>query len=205
MNDPIVSKEQIYFETIKCKNNTIYNLDYHNHRFNTTRKEIFGNDDFIDLKDFIKVPTKELLKCKVNYAHSIIDIQFDKYKKRDIKKFKLVFDDAIEYKYKSSSRDKINKLFDKKEDCDEVIIVKNNLITDTSIANIAIMYNNIWLTPKTPLLSGTTRQRYLDNGVLQMADISVEMLLVAQKIALLNAMIDFDIIEEIIIHTGDKK
>lgn len=198
-------KRQLYFETIKCENNRIFNLDYHNHRFNTTRKEIFGNDDFIDLKDFIKVPTKELLKCKVNYAHSIIDIQFDKYKKRDIKKFKLVFDDAIEYKYKSSSRDNINQLFDKRDDCDEVIIVKNNLITDTSIANIAIMYNNIWLTPKTPLLIGTTRQRYIDKGVLQMADISVDMLLNAQKIALLNAMIDFDIVEDMIINTGDKK
>ena len=73
---------------------------------------------------------------------------------------------------------------------------KNGLITDTSIANIAIEIDGIWFTPKTPLLYGTTRQRYLDNSKLKELDISIEMLQSANKIGLLNAMIDFDVLDD---------
>ena len=47
------------------------------------------------------------------------------------------------------------------------MIFKNSLLTDSSIANIAIFYNNQWLTPTLPLLKGTTRDRYLNNNILK--------------------------------------
>jgi 4-amino-4-deoxychorismate lyase len=76
------------------------------------------------------------------------------------------------------------------------MIFKNSLLTDTSIANIAIYYDNSWITPKKPLLNGTTRQRYINSGFIKEADITLAMLKNAKKIALLNAMIDFDILED---------
>ena len=89
--------------------------------------------------------------------------------------------------------------------CDEIIIVKNNLICDTSKANIAIFLNKEWLTPKIPLLKGTTMQRYINNGTLKQKDITVDMLKQSSKIALLNAMIDFDIINNFSLKdTNDK-
>ena len=63
------------------------------------------------------------------------------------------------------------------------------------LANIAVFLNDKWVTPNKPLLQGTCRQRYIENGFLTKADITVEMLKSAKKIALLNAMIDFDILE----------
>jgi 4-amino-4-deoxychorismate lyase len=46
-----------------------------------------------------------------------------------------------------------------------------------------------------PLLRGTTQERLLDNKELIQANISVEMLKNAQKIALLNAMVGMNILE----------
>jgi 4-amino-4-deoxychorismate lyase len=53
----------------------------------------------------------------------------------------------------------------------------------------------MWLTPKTPLLNGTTRQRLLDDGKIVEAEIKVHELRRFTKVALLNAMIGFDILE----------
>ena len=89
-----------------------------------------------------------------------------------------------------------NKLLSQKEDASEIIIVKNGLITDTSIANIAILFQNEWITPKTPLLLGTTSQRLLKDGIIKPQDISIDMIQRATKIATLNAMVDFNILKD---------
>ena len=73
----------------------------------------------------------------------------------------------------------------------EAIFVKDDLITDSSIANIACLIDNQWLTPKTPLLQGTCRQRLLDEKKLILADISVEDFNKAKKLAFFNALTGF--------------
>ena len=185
------------FETIKCIEKNVLNLDYHNERFNRTRKELFGCSDILDIGNYIKIPSKKLLKCKLVYADEIIDIDFAPYMKKEIKSLKLMSDDNIDYKYKYSNRDSINELYEQKGDFDDIIIVQNGFITDTSIANIAVFLDDKWLTPDKPLLEGTCRQRYIESGLLKTADITVAMLKNAKKIAILNAMRDFDILERV--------
>ena len=51
----------------------------------------------------------------------------------------------------------------------------------------------MWITSKNCLLKGTTRNRLLEEKFLIEKDISIKMLKKASKIALMNAMIDFDI------------
>ena len=53
----------------------------------------------------------------------------------------------------------------------------------------------MWITSKNCLLKGTTRARLLEEKFLIEKDISVKMLEKASKIALMNAMIGFDIKE----------
>lgn len=169
----------------------VYNLEYHQKRISRT---IAKN---ITLLDYIYPISSDLLKCKVTYNDDeIINVSFSSYKKRSIKKLKLICDNTIEYKFKYENRDHLELLFAQKENADDIIIIKNGLITDTTIANIAILIDDRWITPKIPLLFGTTRQRYIDNGTLKEENISVPQLQKAKKIALLNAMIDFDIIED---------
>ena len=182
--------EQVYFETIKCKDYSVYNLPYHKKRMSDTVGINFN------LEEYIYPVNDHLLKCKVVYdQNGIKDILFDEYKPREIKSFKLIYDDEINYKYKSLNREKIDQLYSLKEDNDEIIIIRKGLVTDTSIANIAVYLDGQWYTPKTPLLEGTTKNRYLDEGFIKEKDISVSMLKKGTKIALMNAMIDFKEIE----------
>jgi 4-amino-4-deoxychorismate lyase len=179
-----------YFETIKCDDYTVFNLEYHVKR---VAKTIGIN---INLSDYIYPPSSKLLKCKVIYTQEkIVDVQYQEYKKRDIKSFKIIHNDNIKYSKKELERSALDNLFAKKEKCDEIIIVKNGIVTDTSIANIAVFYEDIWYTSKMYILEGTTRSRYIDNNLLIQKNISLEMLENCEKIALMNAMIDFDIIE----------
>ncbi len=181
-------QENIYFETVKCEDYEIFNLEYHNKRVANT----IGLN--INLQEYIYPLSEELLRCKVTYNDfEVLNVEYFPYKKRDITSFKLIFDDEISYSKKYLNRENLDSLFLRKEDCDEIIIIKNGVVTDTSIANIAIFYENKWITSKNCLLNGTTKQRLLDSKFLVEKDISVKMLKKASQIALMNAMIDFDI------------
>ncbi len=179
-----------YFETIKCEDKEVFNLNFHNLRISNT----IGKN--IDLNEYVYPLNSKLLKCKVIYNDDeILDVRYDEYKKREIKSFKIIYDDKIEYSKKYLNRSSLDELYTKKEDAHEIIILKNFLLTDTSIANIALYDGENWYTPKTPLLKGTTRQRYLESKNIIEKDLSLEDLKLAKKFALMNAMIDFDIIE----------
>ncbi len=188
-------EKEIYFETIKCNDYEVCNLTYHNKR---VAKTIGIN---LYLNEYIYPPSKELLKCKVLYSNEgIEEVIFSKYEKKEIKSFKILYDDNIFYDKKAQNRDEINKLYAKKKNANEIIIIKNSFISDTSIANIAIYDGTSWITPKTPLLEGTTRARLLEKGEIFEKDISLKMLQEAKKIALLNAMIGMDIIEDYLLY-----
>ncbi len=175
-----------FFETIKILNGEIFYLNYHNMRFNQTQKAFFKIDKNINLKEFITPPKDGLYRCKVTYSKEIENIEYFIYKEREFKKFQIINID-FEYSYKFLDRSKIE---DMKTDFDEIIMVKNSFLTDTSIANIAI-FKDRWLTPKTPLLKGVTRERLLKCGFLKEENLKVKDLLNAEKFAIMNAMIDF--------------
>jgi 4-amino-4-deoxychorismate lyase len=186
----MILEEIKYFETIKCDDYEIFNLDYHNKRVANTIGLNFN------LQEYIYPLSADLLRCKIIYnKDEIIDVQYFPYEKKEINSFKLVYDD-INYSKKYLNRDTLDKLYEQKNDCDDVIIIKNNIVTDTSIANIAIFYENQWITSKNCLLKGTTRDRLINDKFLIEKDISVKMLKKASKIALMNAMIGFDIKED---------
>ncbi|MCG3675496.1 aminotransferase class IV family protein [Aliarcobacter butzleri] len=180
-----------YFETIKCEDFEVFNLNYHQKRVANT----IGLN--INLQEYINPISEELLRCKLIYdENGVVDVLYSPYKKRDIKSFKIIFDNEIEYSKKYLNRAKLDELYEKRDDCDEVIIIKNEIVTDTTIANIAIFYENSWITSKNCLLGGTTRARLLEEKKLFEKDITLDMLKNASKVALMNAMIGFDEIKD---------
>ncbi len=180
-----------YFETIKCFDNEVYNLSFHEKRVANT----IGLN--LNLQEYIYPPSTRLYRCKLIYNESeVLDVQYFEYTKKKINSFKIVFDDKIEYSKKYLDRSNLDTLSLKKKDKAEIIIIKNGLVTDTAIANIAIFDGTTWLTPKIPLLKGTTRARLLKEGEIIEKDIDLDMLRASKKIALMNAMIDFDILED---------
>lgn len=174
----------------------IYHLSYHQKRYESVVASL-GCDVFKNLSEYLNPPPKGLFRCKVIYDTNFIDVHYYPYQKREIKTLKLLHCESIHYGQKSTDRDALDALFERREKCDDVLIVQNNLITDTSIANIALYYERSWYTPKTPLLKGTTRARLLEEGKIVEADIRVEDLGKYEQVALLNAMIEFDIIAQV--------
>lgn len=182
-----IKEEKVYFETIKCDDYEVFNLEYHQKRI---AKTVGLN---INLSEYVYPISNKLLRCKLIYDETgIQEVNYFEYKKRDIKTFKLIYDDNIDYSKKYLNRESLDEIYSKKENCNEILIIKNALLTDTSIANIAIFYENRWLTPKKPLLEGTTRTRLIEEGKLHEKDITVEMLHKCKGFALMNAMIGFD-------------
>ena len=189
---------KVFLETIKAVDGEVLHVEYHQKRYESVLKE-FSIDEIQELKTFLNPPNYGTYRCRLTYDLSvspqIIEVEYFEYKKRDISTFKIIFENDIEYSKKFTCRDKIDELFALKDEADDILIIKNLLVSDTSIANIAFYQDGSWITPKTPLLKGTTRQRLIDEGQLIEVDIKVQDIKKFSKIALLNAMIDFDILE----------
>ena len=173
-----------FIETILITNK-IENLDLHNKRMNNTRY-IFFKEKPIDLKEYIKiVPNK---RVRVTYDKKIKKIEYFDLVKREFKKFKIVHSN-IDYSYKFANRNMLNRLKDKS--VDEIIIVKNGFVTDTTISNLAFFDGKNWITPKNPLLKGTKREELLNKKFLIQKNIKVDEVKNFKKFAMINAIIGF--------------
>ncbi len=186
-----------FVETICVEQGKALNLSYHNERMNRTRK-FFWNDVTEDLRleAWIHPEKYEICtRCRVVYGKEIKFVEYFPYQLREVNSLQLVVDDDIDYSYKWTDRSPLSRLFAERGNADDVLIVRKNLITDTSIANVALCDGEVWYTPKQPLLKGTRRQRLLDERKIQELDIQVSDLSHFQKIRLFNAMIPFGRIE----------
>ena len=75
---------------------------------------------------------------------------------------------------------------------EEIVIVQQNHLTDTSYTNIALFDGELWITPSTPLLNGTRRKQLLNAGKIIEREVLVTDLNSFQSISLINAMIDLE-------------
>jgi len=180
-------------ETIKCLDGEVFHLPYHQQRLDFSRKKLgFSTPLLLSLKP----PKKGLFRCRIVYAQKIEKIEYLPYTAKKINTFKLVHSD-LEYDLKYEDRQELNNLMTEK--ADEIIIIKHGLVTDCSLANLCFFDGKEWLTPKTPLLKGTTRQRLLQEKKIKEKDIPYQNIQNFEKMALINAMLDFHIIENAII------
>jgi 4-amino-4-deoxychorismate lyase len=132
-----------------------------------------------------------MYKCKVSYSSSINEIEIIPYQKRIIKSLRLVKDNTISYDHKYSDRSHLLELLAKRGDCDDILIVKNGYITDTSFSNIVFFDGDKWVTPARPLLRGTMRESLLKTNYIEETDILVNDLKKFTIARLVNAMLPF--------------
>ncbi|MGZ8547439.1 MAG: aminotransferase class IV family protein [Sulfuricurvum sp.] len=175
-------------ETIRCEGGIAHHLPYHQKRLETSL-QMLGERTSHNLFELIIPPDDALYRCRFLYTAHSYNIEFHPYTPKKISTLRLISDDTINYPYKFADRHALNALYEQRNGCDDVLILKNNLLTDTSIANIALFLDNQWLTPEAPLLKGTTRARLIDEGKIFPARLSASDARNASKIALINAMI----------------
>jgi 4-amino-4-deoxychorismate lyase len=133
-----------------------------------------------------------IYKCRVLYKMDVEEIEFAPYKPKKIRSLKLVICEDIDYTYKQVEKGRFNELLLKNIGYDDIIIVKDGLITDTSFSNIAFYDGIKWVTPSTPLLKGTKREYLLRNKIIFEKEIKVNEVYIFEKAILFNAMLDFD-------------
>jgi len=184
----------LLFETIKVFERKLVDIDYHNQRLNRTRKLLFGMSEKIDLNEQIFIPDDldmSLFKCRIAYDEKgFAEAKFSPYKINKINSLKVIRNADIDYSFKYSDRIIINNLLAQKGDCDDILIIKNGYVTDTSICNIVFFDGDKWVTPSTPLLRGTKRERLIQEGVIYDALITEEDLFKFETFALINTFRD---------------
>ena len=188
--------EQQFVETIKIKDGKAQSVTYHQARMERTIRHFFPQLSRTSMPSLEKLLNPkdgmELYKARVVYGeHGVETVEYAPYTIRKIASLQVVTDETIEYNFKSTNRSRLNALSAMKGNCDEVIIVKHGLVTDTSFTNLAIYNDSRWITPKHPLLLGTKRAFLLEHGIIQETDITLQDLKNAQSIRLFNAMIEF--------------
>jgi 4-amino-4-deoxychorismate lyase len=178
-------------ETIKIQDHNNYNLEFHNERLNKSREILFGLKDKIDLNNYLKCPENinGKIKCRVVYSESIINIEYSVYKKREIKSLKMV-SSYINYHHKFENREDLQSLFDLRNNCDDILIIKEGLITDTSFTNIVFFDGNNWITPSCPILYGTKRRKLIDSHIIKEENIYPDDLSRFTKASLINSMLE---------------
>lgn len=182
-------------ETIKCLNGQLYNLPFHQSRFNLARKHFFPDAPPLSLEETIEVPEfaqSGLFRCRVLYKTKIEKIEFLPHQYRRVKSMKLVEADNIDYAYKYENRQLLQTLFEQRGAADDILIVKNSCITDSFTANPVFYDGTHWWTPNTPLLPGTQRASLLERGQIKVCRITTADLPKYQKLGLINAMQDLE-------------
>ena len=181
-----------FIETIKLLDGEFYNLEHHQSRLEFTFSRFFNGLDTVNLKrelDEIPRPMLGLFKCRVVYEEKINKITFQPYTIKPIQSLKLVEANDIEYNFKFENRDQLNHLYNLKGSADDIIIIKNGLVTDSSYANLIFKRGDDWITPESPLLLGTMRQKLIDENKIKSDAILIDEISKYEKVKLINSML----------------
>jgi len=188
-------------ETLRVENGNILNVTFHNERVKRSLYDIYGMRSYIDLNSIINVPAsvqRGIFKCRVVYDNRSTRVEFLPYTVRQVRTLKLIVDENICYPYKYIARDKINRLYEMKGDCDDILIIKGGFVTDSSSANIIFREpGGRWVTPSTYLLSGTRRASLLKAGLISEASITSNKIQRYTHVKLINAMLGIEDTEDI--------
>ncbi|MFQ3579866.1 MAG: aminotransferase class IV [Bacteroidales bacterium] len=192
----------MFVETIKIKNGWANNIELHQYRMNKSRYEVLGISQELNLETAVHTALEHyletggqfysLMKCRVLYDTYIYKIEFHPYTIKPIRTLQMVQANNIEYTYKYINRDYIQTLLQYKGNADDILIIKNNVVTDTSYCNIVFHDGNQWVTPSTPLLMGTKRQLYLNKNIITHATIYATDVSMYKIFKVINAMIDLE-------------
>lgn len=185
----------LLIESIKLLDGTFYNLSHHEQRMNRSLKSLCGVHDHVDLEVLLSkvdTPSQGLFKCRIVYDDTSREIEFHPYQYKKIQSLRVVEHDRIHYEFKYTDRKLINRLYELRKNCDDILIVRRGFVTDSSYSNIVFRKNNHWVTPWSALLKGTQRQKLIEHNIIQEDDIRVEDIQTFQSFKLINAMFEFD-------------
>lgn len=183
-----------FIESIKIEDQKAFLLDLHQKRVNQTFAH-FGKEGSIDLARIFKNLEHDedgLYKLRIVYdLDKKFTTQLIPYAIPEIENFQLVENNSYDYSFKFEDRKEFERMKTKAK-TEEIIVVKNNHITDTSYTNILFLKGKEWFTPTTYLLNGVMRQHLLHEKRIKETEITLQNIKEFSHFQLINAMNDFD-------------
>ncbi len=182
----------IFIETIRITEGNISFLDYHQQRVDKTLLD-HNLPPLNIVKLLYNLPAtvpKPICRCRIIYGQCPVQISFLPYTPIERERVKIIKNDKISYSYKYADRVEIDKIL-RFSNCEDAIIVKENMITDSCVANLVFENKEGLFTPTTPLLQGTERQRLLDKGIISLREIALDNVKEYKHIYFINAMMPF--------------
>jgi 4-amino-4-deoxychorismate lyase len=183
-----------FIESICLREGKFQNLELHERRMHRAFASVRSARK-INLEQLLlqqEVPTTGWWKCRVLYNELKEEISFEKYQLRQVSSLRIVKDDTIDYAHKYVDRSRLEKLYEMREHCDDIIILKNGKVTDSLYANLAFKKENNWFTSKSPLLHGVMREKLVQDQILTPAEITTSNIYTFEKVKLINALLGFD-------------
>lgn len=183
------------FESIQIKNGEILNPSYHQERFRNSYLQYFNSEPLYKLLENVIIPKnyrKGIVKLRIKYDATVKFSEFGHYTKKNIRTLRLVDGKNVNYVHKFSDRKALDQLWSLRNDCDDVLIIKDGFITDTWYANIVFFDGSQWITPNTYLLNGTCRSRLIQKGMIKEIEVRPSNLKDFTGFKIINAMMDFE-------------
>ena len=175
-----------YVETSKIEDGNVMNWDYHFER----AKRTAGIELSLPIvPDGMK---QGVIKCRMVYDKEVELIEFLPYALPTIQSLKMVYTTHYFYDKKYTDRSRITSLYAQRDVCDDILIIVDDIVTDTSFCNVVFQNEEGLFTPEHPLLKGTKRALLLDEKRITTRRISVNDLQNYHMAYLINAMIDLE-------------
>ena len=180
-------------ESIKAENGQFFLLAYHQDRLERTFYAVYKSSCPWQLAAILpEAPSQGLFKVRFLYNATDFSIEVLPYVPKQISTLKLIEIGDYTYPHKWTDRSTINTTFAQRENCDDVLMTKNGLLTDASYANIVLFDGSKWVTPEKPLFEGVQRSYLLDHKKIKTASIATTDLSNYQSFQLINAMNSFE-------------
>ncbi len=183
----------LYIESISIESDgTCPLLSYHQARIDRT----IGESHSVNLSSIVELQVNKLIvghqqKLRILYNKSgVQEVKTQPYVIRLIRNLTTV-NITFDYDHKSTDRDAINAAFALRRQSDDILMVRDGLVTDTSYGNVACYQDGVWYTPESPLLGGCRRQSLIDKGLLTPKKIRIEALNSYPYLMVFNGLIPY--------------
>ncbi|WKN32660.1 aminotransferase class IV [Porifericola rhodea] len=182
----------LLLETISIENGKVSLLAYHQERLNRSRYELWKTKSILSLEEVLGpiLPhyRQGLYKCRLVYGKKVEQVEVLPYQRPQIQSLKKVYHPTVDYHLKYKDRELLAQLYADKGECDDILIIKKGIVTDSYFANILFSDGKHWFTSDQPLLKGVQRQFLLDTARVKAIPIQEDDLSRYQFFTFVNAL-----------------
>ena len=181
----------MFIETIRIQDGRACHLSDHTDRMRRTADHFGFTAPTLphDLEAHLSADLRTgTVRCRVLYDHTLREVTFTPYRRRQIERLFAVDAGTTDYAFKYADRAPLARPDVPLGASDELLFVRDGCLTDTSYTNLVLRRGDELVTPDTFLLDGTCCRRLLRTGRICTARIRLQDLATYDELLLINAM-----------------